>query len=261
MTLAAAVIADDLTFYSLLGVLLSGMWLQADVEKYLGQFRLSHGRLSILLAIQASKSGGQIGSDLAIMLGVSKATVAKMVERLLKDRYLSVTAVTGDKRRKWYTLTEKGRKSIAKVNPGYMARLRIMSANVSPFEKQQLITILSKINFLDPRKTIIREHNRTITERGKEIKERCERGSGPDIDRVMTFLHEKVDLPTTKIVDYYLGTVGTPEGIGRIEHYLFHGTQMQRNYSTLFFARRNDWSLVSKAYSMGLIDYVQAYSR
>jgi hypothetical protein len=77
----------------------------------------------------------------------------------------------------------------------------------------------------------------------------------------MTFLHEKVDLPTTKILDYYLGTVGTPEGIGRIEHYLFHGTQMQRNYSTLFFARRNDWSLVNKAYSMGLIDHVQAYSR
>jgi hypothetical protein len=62
-------------------------------------------------------------------------------------------------------------------------------------------------------------------------------------------------------VDYYLGTMKKVEGMKRIEHYLFNGSQIQRNYSTLYFARNDDWKLVDKAYRMGLIDYVQAYSK
>jgi DNA-binding MarR family transcriptional regulator len=252
---------DDLTFYSLLGILQSGMWLQADIERYLAPFGLSHGRFSIMLSVIDAGGSSRIGSDIANSLGVSKATIAKMVDRLIRDEYLTFHGVASDRRQKQYSLTQKGRKLVDKIVPGYIARLRIMSAGVSPFEKQQLIAILSKINFLDARKTILREHQRTITERGKDIRERCARGSAPDIDRVMSLLHEKADLPTTKIIDYYLGTVRSEEGTARIEHYLFHGTQMQRNYATLFFARRDDWPLVNQAYSMGLIDYVQAYSR
>jgi|GEM_PF-612837 len=252
---------DDLTFYALLGILQSGMWLQADIERYLSPFGLSHGRFSILLSVMNGGKSSRIGSDLANLLGVSKATVAKMVDRLIRDEYLSCHEVAADRRRKRYAITQKGRRLIRKIVPGYMARLRVMSAGVSPFEKQQLIGIISKINFLDPRKSILREHQRTLTERSRDIKERCTRGSAPDIDRVMSFLHEKVDLPTTKIIDYYLGTVRSPEGTERIRHYLFQGTQLQRNYATLYFARRDDWPLVNQAYAMGLIDYVQAYSR
>jgi DNA-binding MarR family transcriptional regulator len=252
---------DDLTFYSLLGILQSGMWLQADIEKYLASFGLSHGRFSIMLSIIDAGGSSRIGIDIANSLGVSKATIAKMIDRLIRDEYLTFRGVAVDRRQKQYVLTQRGRKLVNQIVPGYMARLRIMSAGVSPFEKQQLISILSKINFLDARKSILREHQRTITERGKDIRERCKRGFSPDIDRVMSLLHEKADLPTTKIIDYYLGTVRSEEGTARIKHYLFHGTQMQRNYSTLFFARRNDWPLVNQAYSMGLIDYAQAYSR
>jgi DNA-binding MarR family transcriptional regulator len=252
---------DDLTFYSLLGILQSGMWLQADIEKYLAPFGLSHGRFSIMLSIIDAGGSSRIGIDIANSLGVSKATIAKMIDRLIRDEYLTFRGVAVDRRQKQYMLTQRGRKLVNKIVPGYMARLRIMSAGVSPFEKQQLISILSKINFLDARKSILREHRRTITERGKDIRERCKRGSAPDIDRVLSLLHEKADLPTTKIIDYYLGTVRSEEGTARIKHYLFHGTQMQRNYATLFFARRNDWPLVNQAHSMGLIDYAQAYSR
>ena len=93
------------------------------------------------------------------------------------------------------------------------------------------------------------------------IREQCLRGSGPDIDRVLALLGPEVDLPTTRAVDFYLGLVENPEGIARIEHHLFHGTLIQRNYCTLFFSRRNDWDLVNRAYGLGLIDRIQAYSR
>lgn len=94
----------------------------------------------------------------------------------------------------------------------------------------------------------------------RKIERFCESGRTMDIDAVMKILANG-DLPTTRAVDLFMGRVSRPEGIERVEYYLFNGSRIQRNYSTLFFARRNDWNLVNKAYSNGLIDYIQAYSR
>lgn len=93
-----------------------------------------------------------------------------------------------------------------------------------------------------------------------EIRKFCETGRSVDIDAVMKILVE-ADLPTTRAVDLFLGHVEQPEGIVRLEYYLFKGSQIQRNYCTLFFARRNNWDLVNKAFRKGLIDHIQAYSR
>jgi hypothetical protein len=39
------------------------------------------------------------------------------------------------------------------------------------------------------------------------------------------------------------------------------GTLIQRNYASLFLNRLGEWEPVKKAYELGLIDEVQAYSR
>jgi hypothetical protein len=93
------------------------------------------------------------------------------------------------------------------------------------------------------------------------LREKSASGTGSDVDAIMELLNDRTELPVTKLVDLYLGRVGNAEGITRIEHYLFSGTQIQRNYCTLFFARRNDWDLVNRAFKLGLVDYRQAYSR
>ena len=93
-----------------------------------------------------------------------------------------------------------------------------------------------------------------------ELESMCINGGAADIDSVMEIL-QSGDLPTTRAVDFHLGQVTNSAGLDRLEFYLFNGSQIQRNYATLFFARRNDWKLVNEAYSRGLIDYIQAYSR
>ncbi len=102
-----------------------------------------------------------------------------------------------------------------------------------------------------------------MIERAKlnQIIEKCRRGSKTDIDDVLGLLTSTVELTVRKNVDFYLGGVTNPEGLARLEHYLFHGSQIQRNYTTLFFARRDEWPLIHRAYKLGLIDYQQAYSR
>jgi DNA-binding MarR family transcriptional regulator len=252
---------DDLNFYSMLGVLQSGMWLQSDIESYLGNYRLSHGRFSILLSLTDAEHNGLIGNELATQLGVAKPTIARMVQKLIDEDYLTVSSEADDSRAKKYSLTRKAKDLLQRIIPGYLLRLRVMSAGLTDSDKQELINILSKINFLDPRKMIIRTSEKSISEKAEKIKKLCTRGAPEDIDEVMTFLDAAATIPITKIIDFHLGTVGSIEGIRRIEHYLFHGTQMQRNYCTLFFARRNEWGLVKSAYEKGLIDHIQAYAR
>lgn len=95
----------------------------------------------------------------------------------------------------------------------------------------------------------------------KELTDRANSGNQEDIDYILGHLTPEVTLSMTRFVDYALSLVESDVGIARIEHYLFHGTQIQRNYCALFFNRRGDWPIVKKAYMSGLIDEIQAYAR
>ena len=95
----------------------------------------------------------------------------------------------------------------------------------------------------------------------QELIEHANRGTGEDVDCILGYLTADVTLSVTRFVDYALSLVERDAGIERIEFYLFNGTQIQRNYCSLFFNRRGDWPIVKKAYDQGLIDKIQAYAR
>jgi hypothetical protein len=65
----------------------------------------------------------------------------------------------------------------------------------------------------------------------------------------------------TRYVDFALGLVTNPEGFERIKHYLFNGTQIQRNYASLYFNRLGERECVKEAFEKGLIDEIQAFAR
>ncbi len=80
----------------------------------------------------------------------------------------------------------------------------------------------------------------TYTGKLGELVERGKNGTVEDIDYLMNLLNNESSLSTTRFVDFALSLVEKPEGVQRIEYYLFNGTQIQRNYSSLFFNRRLD---------------------
>ena len=94
-----------------------------------------------------------------------------------------------------------------------------------------------------------------------ELIERAERGGAEDVDHLMSHLNTGSTLAMTRFIDYALSRVTSEQGIRRLEHYLFKGTRMQRNYSSLFFNRRYDYDLVKRAYEEGRIDGIQAFAR
>jgi len=95
----------------------------------------------------------------------------------------------------------------------------------------------------------------------QELVDRANSGNIEDVDYILNHLTSDVTLSVTRFVDYALSLVVSDVGVERIGYYLFNGTQIQRNYCSLFFNRRGDWPIVKKAYERGLIDEIQAYAR
>lgn len=86
-------------------------------------------------------------------------------------------------------------------------------------------------------------------------------GRSGDIDYIMTNLIPESNLAMTRYVDFALSLVKESDGIERIKYYLFNGTQIQRNYASLYLNRLGEWKPVKQAFEQGLIDEIQAYAR
>ena len=94
----------------------------------------------------------------------------------------------------------------------------------------------------------------------KEFIEKANRGFKDDIDYIFSHLTHDSTFAMTRYVDYALSLVENEQGINQIEYYLFKGTSIQRNYSSLYFNRRWEYDIVEKAYEEGLLDEIQAFT-
>jgi len=86
-------------------------------------------------------------------------------------------------------------------------------------------------------------------------------GTKKSIDTIMYDLNRQMTLAESKFIDFALGHVESEEGVKMMTYYLFHGTQIQRNYCALYFGRKGEYYLLRDAYNKGLLDEKQAFSR
>ena len=93
------------------------------------------------------------------------------------------------------------------------------------------------------------------------LKQRAQSGSASDVDYLMQNLDTNESLTGYKLLDYALGLVSSEDGRNRIKHFLFNGSEVQRNYAALYFKRRGANQIVDEAVRRGCIDTTQAYSK
>ena len=85
-------------------------------------------------------------------------------------------------------------------------------------------------------------------------------GRKDSVDQLMAALAAQDDVATTKLVDFSVGLVNTPEGSERVRYYLLYGSARQRNYAALYFKRRGNQRVLAEAVARGIIDREQAYA-
>jgi hypothetical protein len=94
-----------------------------------------------------------------------------------------------------------------------------------------------------------------------ELERRAKSGSVSDIDYLMGNLDMQASFVHCKMIDYVLGQVSSQEGRNRIKHFLFNGSQIQKNYAALYFKRLGAVQIIDEAFQQGCIDKIQAYSK
>lgn len=130
----------------------------------------------------------------------------------------------------------------------------------SHFQQQFMLFFISNI-FTDGAKLLSAMDDATEQNKLQYYIDLAKKGTQDSIDEIMKHLNKNMTLAESKFIDFALGHIDNDDGIKIMEHFLFHGTQIQRNYCTLYFGRRGDYHIVRKAYDKGLIDAKQAFSR
>lgn len=86
-------------------------------------------------------------------------------------------------------------------------------------------------------------------------------GTAAAVDFLMEALATQDDIATTRLVDYALSLVETAGGVERLQHYLFNGSQRQRNYAALYFKRLDEYGLLKEAIAQGKVDSLQVFNK
>ncbi len=86
-------------------------------------------------------------NELAFLTLRNKSSLTRLLVKMEKKGYILRTQDQLDKRVNKVFLTEKGRETYIKTRPVITQLIDTMETNISEIEKQQMITLLQKIQF------------------------------------------------------------------------------------------------------------------
>lgn len=114
------------------------------LDGHLGRAGLSHGRFGLLMQLELS--GGELSpGDLADTMGVSRATITGLLDRLERDGLVERSANASDRRMQVIRMTGAGRKQLQAALPQHVRRLAELLSGLDADERRRLRTLLARI--------------------------------------------------------------------------------------------------------------------
>jgi len=131
---------------AMLGIKQAAEEIQESIMDILkNQYQLSEGRFCALIVLHQN-ANGIAPSVLAEKIGVTRATVSTLVQRLERDGFLTVVSDESDGRGKKLRLTKAGRDFMASILPPHYLRISKLMGRLSRDEQKELIRLLSKLS-------------------------------------------------------------------------------------------------------------------
>ena len=124
----------------------TGSGLLAAFERVLGQIGLSQGRFLTLIVMNRTPDETVYPSALAQQLGVTRATMTGLLDRLKKKGLIERRTHKADRRRVGVVLTVSGRQTVDHILPIYYRHFAKLSTYLDEGERQTLISLLKKVN-------------------------------------------------------------------------------------------------------------------
>jgi len=118
----------------------------AAMDGELAGHGISQGRFTILMLLENCPKTDLSPSDLADMSGVSRASISGLIDGLEKSGMVQRQADQRDGRGQLVHITKKGKRFLDKMLPAHFNWMARVMQNLSEKERQQLVTLVSKID-------------------------------------------------------------------------------------------------------------------
>ena len=109
-------------------------------------YHLSEGKFCVLVVLHQRREQGVAPSVLAEKVGVTRATISNMLQRMERDGLVTMENALGDGRSKVVRLTERGLQLMKEVLPPHYLRVTKLMDRLSEEEQRELIKLLKKIS-------------------------------------------------------------------------------------------------------------------
>ena len=108
------------------------------------EYHLSEGRFCALIVLHQHREG-VAPSQLAAKVGVTRATISNMLQRLEREGMVDVVPAAGDGRGKVVRLTKKGIAFMDDILPPHYLRVTRLMEKLTEPEQKELIRLLHKL--------------------------------------------------------------------------------------------------------------------
>ena len=127
-------------------LLRTGSDLLTAFETILGKHGLSQGRFLTLIVMNRTPNKAINPSALAEKVGVKRATMTGLLDGLEGKGLIERVAHLKDRRKLGIRLTKKGQQLLDEMLPSYYDHIGKLMAKLSEKERQNLVTLLGKVN-------------------------------------------------------------------------------------------------------------------
>lgn len=132
---------------AMLGIKTAAEEIQQSILDVLAkEYQLSEGKFCALVVLHQHVKEGVAPSQLAEKVGVTRATISNMLQRLERDGIIELDPAKEDGRAKIARLTAKGAAFVEKILPAHYLRVTKLMERLDESEQRELIRLLHKIN-------------------------------------------------------------------------------------------------------------------
>lgn len=118
---------------------------QAVLDVLMQEHHLSEGKFCTMIVLHQNGENGASPSFLAEKVGVTRATISTMLQRLEHEGMVAMHPAERDGRGKIAVLTEKGKAFMEEILPPHYLRVTRLMEKLSEEEQKELIRLLKKM--------------------------------------------------------------------------------------------------------------------
>jgi len=110
------------------------------------EYHLSEGKFCALVVLHQHGEQGIAPSELAAKIGVTRATISNMLQRMERDGLVNVRPAAKDGRAKVVSLTPEGCRYMEEILPPHYLRVSKLMEKLTEDEQKELILLLEKLS-------------------------------------------------------------------------------------------------------------------